>query len=77
MHYVKGVYRDGHSICRWTRNEYFQYSISIFLEKYARDTVFSALDGARNYTSFFISNLGFSLELGLLNSETKIDIGVA
>ena len=57
--------------------EYFQYSISRFLEKYARDMVFSALDGARNYTSFFISNLGFSLELGLLNSETKIDIGVA
>ena len=26
---------------------------------------------------FFISNLGFCLELGLLNSETKIGTGVA
>ena len=26
---------------------------------------------------FFISNLGFCLELGLLNSETVIGIGVA
>ena len=77
MYYVKGVFMEGHSICQWTRNEDFQYSILRFWEKYARDSVFSALDSAGNYTSFFIGNLGFSLELGLLNSETKIDIGVA
>ena len=28
-------------------------------------------------TRFFISNLGFCLELGLFNSETKIGTGVA
>ena len=29
------------------------------------------------YTTFFLSNLGFCLELGLLNSETEIGTGVA
>ena len=37
------------SICRWTRNEDFQYGISRFLEKYGRETVFITLDGAGNY----------------------------
>ena len=39
----------GHSICQWTGNEDFQYSISRFLEKYDRETVFLTLDGAGNY----------------------------
>ena len=39
----------GSSICRWTGNEDFQYGISRFWEKYGRETVFSALDGAGNY----------------------------
>ena len=30
-----------------------------------------------NTLDFFISNLGFCLELGLLNSETEIGTGVA
>ena len=37
------------SICRWTGNDDFQYSVSRFWEKYGRETVFSTLDGAGNY----------------------------
>ena len=39
----------GRSTCQWTGNEDFQYSISRFLEKYDRETVFLTLDGAGNY----------------------------
>ena len=40
--------RGERSICRWTRNEDFQYFISRFWEKYGRETVSSTLDGAGN-----------------------------
>ena len=44
---LKGGGRTGgRSICRWTRNEAFQYSVSRFWEKYRRETVLSPLDGA-------------------------------
>ena len=47
---ILGVGEEGGgSICRWTRNEDFQYGISRFLEKYGRETVFITLDGAGNY----------------------------
>ena len=39
----------GRSICWWTGNEDFQYSISWFWGKYGLATVFSTLDGAGNY----------------------------
>ena len=37
--------RGGRSICRWTRNEAFQYGVSRFWEKYSWEMVFSTLDG--------------------------------
>ena len=39
----------GRSNFRWLGNEYFQYGISRFWEKYGRQKVFSTLDGAGNY----------------------------
>ena len=42
------VSRGKRSICRWTRNEDFQYGISRFWKKYGRQTVFSTLDDAGN-----------------------------
>ena len=41
--------KGGRSICRWTRNEDFEYLMSRIWEKYGWETVFSTLDGAGNY----------------------------
>ena len=47
--------------------------------KYIENKVMNKLILNKNslHQIFFISNLGFCLELGLLNSKTEIGIGVA
>ena len=53
----------------------YQFSIKeaskYFLE------IMHSIEAVKTHKIFFISNLGFCLELGLLNSETEIGTGVA
>ena len=54
MYFKKDWGREGHSICQWVGNEYFQYGILRFWEKYGLrfwekygwEMVFSTLDGS-------------------------------
>ena len=65
----EGAGGGGHSICQWVGNEYFQYGILRFWEKYGWEIVFSTLDG-----SVLVITGKNSKKLGLVIIENGISI---